>query len=101
MEKMDKSKSVGETININGISSISTKVNSKEEISHGIDANLYNINTLIPNSIKDIMFMILKLKFWSSSAPIYDAIMAPNWLAIETKEYFLLMLLLSSITCSV
>lgn len=54
MEKMDKSKSVGETININGISSISTKVNSKEEISHGIDANLYNINKSIMESCDGI-----------------------------------------------
>jgi hypothetical protein len=54
MEKMDKSKSVGETININGISSISTKVNSKEEISHCIDANLYNINKSIMESCDGI-----------------------------------------------
>jgi hypothetical protein len=54
MEKMDKSKSVGETININGISSLSTKVNSKEEISHCIDANLYNINKSIMESCDGI-----------------------------------------------
>ena len=54
LEKMEKSKSVGETININGISSLSTKVNSKEEINHGIDANLYNINKSIMESCDGI-----------------------------------------------
>jgi len=54
LEKMDKCKSVGETNNINGISSLSTKVNSKEEINHGIDANLYNINKSIMESCDGI-----------------------------------------------
>ena len=54
LEKMDKSKSVGETINVNGISSLSTKVNSKEEINHGIDTNLYNINKSIMESCDGI-----------------------------------------------
>ena len=50
MEKMDKSKSVGEKLNINGISSISTKVNSKEEIYRGIEPNINNINHSILES---------------------------------------------------
>jgi hypothetical protein len=54
LEKMDKSKSMGETININGISSLSTKVNSKEEINHYIDTNLYNINKSIMDACDGI-----------------------------------------------
>ena len=50
MEKMEKSKSMGESLNINGISSISTKINSKEEINHGIDPNINNINESIIES---------------------------------------------------
>ena len=42
LEKMDKSKSVGESLNINGISSISTKTNSKEEISKRTESNINN-----------------------------------------------------------
>ena len=42
MEKKDKSKSVGELSNINGISSISTKINSKDEILRTTESNLNN-----------------------------------------------------------
>ena len=51
---MEKSKSVGEIININGISSLSTKVSSKEKINYGLDANLYNINKSIMESFDGI-----------------------------------------------
>ena len=47
MEKMEKSKSVGESLNVNGISSLSTKINSKEEINRRTDPNINIINTSI------------------------------------------------------
>ena len=47
LEKMEKSKSVGESLNVNGISSISTKINSKEDIYRQIDPNINNINSSI------------------------------------------------------
>ena len=44
LEKMEKSKSVGENLNINGIDSISTKISSKEDLNHGKNINNNNIN---------------------------------------------------------
>ena len=50
MESMEKSKSVGESMNINGISSISTKINSKEELFQRTEPNINNINASIIES---------------------------------------------------
>ena len=47
MEKMEKSKSVGESLNLNGISSLSTKINSKDEINRRTDPNINIINSSI------------------------------------------------------
>ena len=47
MEKMEKSKSVGESLNLNGISSLSTKINSKDEINRCTDPNINIINSSI------------------------------------------------------
>ena len=54
LEKMEKSKSVGESLNINGISSASTKINSKEDMYKGNELNINNINISILESCDSI-----------------------------------------------
>ena len=54
LEKVEKSKSAGDSLNINGISSISTKTNSKEDMNKINELNINNINISILESCDSI-----------------------------------------------
>ena len=54
LEKVEKSKSAGDSLNINGISSISTKTNSKEDMYKINELNINNINISILESCDSI-----------------------------------------------
>ena len=65
MENKEKSKSVGENININGLSTLSSKINSKEEINRRTDPNLNNINSIIIDSC-DAFYDIEESNYYST-----------------------------------
>ena len=65
IENKEKSKSVGENLNINGLSTMSTKINSKEEISRRTDPNINNINSIIIDSC-DAIYDIEETNYYST-----------------------------------
>ena len=65
IENKEKSKSVGENLNINGLSTLSTKINSKEEINRRTDPNINNINSIIIDSC-DAIYDIEETNYYST-----------------------------------
>ena len=65
IEKKEKSKSVGENMNITGLSTLSSKINSKEELNRRTEPNINNINSIIIDSC-DAIYDIEESNYFSS-----------------------------------
>ena len=64
-ENKEKSKSVGENLNINGLSTLGVKINSKEEISRKTGPLINNINSIIIDSC-DAFYDIEESNYYST-----------------------------------
>ena len=64
-ENKEKSKSVGENLNINGLSTLGVKINSKEEISRRTGPIINNINSIIIDSC-DAFYDIEESNYYST-----------------------------------